>query len=368
MQDRPHNKIILLLGPSLYAVSGVSTHLNQLLDSTLSRQFNIIHFQVGSEGKKESWPRKLLRLASSPFVLALRIIYFRVGIVHLNTSLDPKAFWRDTIYLIVAKLLGPKVVYQIHGGALAKFTARYSVLVPLIKRILHIPDAVVVLSSAERRAHETFSRAKRLLVIPNAIDTAPYASRHENSAADTGHQLVYIGRLAHNKGIFETIEAINILRRDKGLTGIRFSIAGAGPEEPTLRNRAQELGLEKSVKFVGPIFEQEKIRFWHKASLFVFPTFAQEGLPYSVLESLAAGTPVVTTRVGGIPDVIRDGVHGIFVEPHNPPMIAAAIKSLLFDKDRLKRMSAACVKRVHEHYGVDRMANQFAQLYLDIIG
>ncbi len=153
MEDRPHNKIILLLGPSLYAVSGVSTHLNQLLDSTLSRQFNIIHFQVGSEGRKESLPGKLLRLASSPFAIALRIIYLRAAIVHLNTSLDAKAFWRDAVYLMMSKLVGSKVVYQIHGGALDKFATQYRVAVPVIKWILRIPDAVVVLSNAERKVN-----------------------------------------------------------------------------------------------------------------------------------------------------------------------------------------------------------------------
>ena len=102
------------------------------------------------------------------------------------------------------------------------------------------------------------------------------------------------------------------------------------------------------------------------ASLFVFPTFHQEGLPYSVLESLASGTPTITTRNDGIPDVVHEGVHGIFVEPHNPPMVATAVKTLLFDKARLKRMAAACVKRVREHYTIDRMAQRFANLYLDI--
>ena len=366
MEDRPHNKIILLLGPSLHAVSGVSTHLNQLLDSTLSRRFNIVHFQVGSEGRKASWPGKLLRLACSPFALALQIIYLKAAIVHLNTSLDAKAFWRDAVYLMVSKLLGSKVVYQIHGGVLDKFTTQYSVAVPVIKWILHIPDAVVVLSNAERNAHERFSHPKRLTVIPNAIDAMVYQSRYEGTV-DESQQLVYVGRLAYDKGIFETIEAINILRHENGLADLRFLIAGGGPEEPALRNRVQELGLEKSVKFVGPIFEQEKIHFWHNASLFVFPTFHQEGLPYSVLESLASGTPIITTRNGGIPDVVHEGVHGIFVEPHNPPMVAAAVKTLLLDKARLKRMAAACVKRVREHYGIDRMAQQFANLYLDIM-
>src|ERR1700682_6008868 len=112
--------VVLILGPHRAAVSGVSTHLNLLIDSTLGEDFDLVHFQVGSEGREEGALGKLLRLIASPFALAATIIFRHASIVHLNTSLNPRAYWRDLAYLFVAKSLGARVLYQVHGGRLPR--------------------------------------------------------------------------------------------------------------------------------------------------------------------------------------------------------------------------------------------------------
>src|SRR5258706_4309396 len=110
--------VILLLGPHRAAVSGVSTHLNLLMGSTLADDFEVVHFQVGSEGRRENAVSRLMRLVLSPFFLAATIIFRHVSLVHINTSLNTQAYWRDLAYLAVSKMLGARVVYQVHGGEL----------------------------------------------------------------------------------------------------------------------------------------------------------------------------------------------------------------------------------------------------------
>ena len=94
-----------------------------LLGSSLAHDFDLIHFQVGSEGRDENIARKLLRLATSPLVLTVHLLRQRPDIVHMNTSLGQRAYWRDLVYIGIAKLLGQKVVNQIRGGALRASTA-----------------------------------------------------------------------------------------------------------------------------------------------------------------------------------------------------------------------------------------------------
>src|SRR5580658_5051250 len=108
---------VLLLGPARSAVSGVSTHLNQLFASNLAQSFSLSQFQVGSEGRSEGRMGTLLRMLISPFQLTLRLLRTRPDVVHINTSFEPKGYWRDLVYLVIAKLLRLKVVYQVHGGA-----------------------------------------------------------------------------------------------------------------------------------------------------------------------------------------------------------------------------------------------------------
>jgi len=80
-----NNPVVLMLGPDRAAVSGVSTHVNLLMESPLAEDFELVHFQVGSEGRNEGTAAKLLRLAASPFLLAAAIVFRHASIVHINT-------------------------------------------------------------------------------------------------------------------------------------------------------------------------------------------------------------------------------------------------------------------------------------------
>src|SRR5437773_11402061 len=111
---------IVVFGPSLEAVSGVSTHVRMLLASDLARDFELLHFQVGSEGRRENALQKLMRFILSPLRLALFLLRTGAEAIHLNTSLDAKAYWRALAYSIVASLRGRRVVSQVHRRAIAQ--------------------------------------------------------------------------------------------------------------------------------------------------------------------------------------------------------------------------------------------------------
>ena len=105
---------VLVAGPSLHAISGVSTHVNLLLAAAWSDvsddALTLTHFQVGSEGRNEGPAVRIARLMLSPWQLAACLVARRIDILHLNTSLDPKPYWRDAAYLGVARLLGRRVI------------------------------------------------------------------------------------------------------------------------------------------------------------------------------------------------------------------------------------------------------------------
>ena len=357
---------VLLLGPSRAAVSGVATHLNQLMGSALAREFRLLYFQIGSEGRKELFFGKLVRLFWSSLGLAVKIIIHRPDIVHLNTSIDAKAFWRDAAYLVIAKMLGRRVVCQVHGGELpGAFFGSRGVLNWFARWLFRLPDAMVLLATVELQAYQHFADIERLSVIPNAIDLSLYAHAECKRFDAETIRLGYIGRLAESKGILEAIESIYILGR-RGFECLYFTIAGSGPIEAELRELVRVRGLEDKVLFTGPLFGEAKARFWREVDLFVFPTY-HEGLPYAALESLASGTPMVTTRVGGIPDAVVDGVHGLLIAPGDSEAIADSIEALVSDRARLRQMSAACLQRAKEQYSIERLARQFSELYRAVL-
>ena len=130
-----------------------------------------------------------------------------------------------------------------------------------------------------------------------------------------------------------------------------------------LRELVQRENVSDAVEFLGPVFGEAKIRFWQGIDLFLFPTKHKEGLPYTILEAIASATPVLTTRVGGIPDVIEDGLQGEVLSECDPASVADALGHLLANRQRLRSMSSAALQRAREHYGIDRLATQFDRLY-----
>jgi glycosyltransferase involved in cell wall biosynthesis len=356
---------VLLLGPALEAVSGVSTHLNQLLSSSLTDEFDFSHFQVGREGRVESAVGRLLRFVFSPLSLAGLLLRTRPDIVHLNSSINRKAFWRDLGYLFVARALRRKTVYQVHGGELPEqFAGHRPVRIALLRWVLGMPQAIVLLAQSEATAYRRFLPAARLAIIPNAIDIKASQTVAPRASSPSPLQVVYMGRLVGSKGIFEIMQAVRMLQ-DRGVA-VQVTIAGDGPEAGPLTAAAARLGITGLVRFVGPVFGADKDRLWASADVFAFPTFHAEGLPYALLECMAFGVVPVTTAVAAIPDVMQDGVHGALIPAKDPGALADAIARLDADRPALHRMALACQQRIREHYTLERMAGEFRALYMSL--
>jgi glycosyltransferase involved in cell wall biosynthesis len=300
-------------------------------------------------------------------MLAAAIVFRHVSVVHLNTSLNTRAYWRDLAYLFVSKALGARVVYQVHGGELPrKFFGKSRLLTAFLRWTLRIPEVVVVLAQSELDAYRDFVPEQNVVALPNGIDCRPYgAVPTVQSDPRQPLRLVYIGRIAREKGLYETLQGIR-LAHELGVDA-RIVIAGSGAEEPRLRRYAQALGIAQRVCFVGPVFGADKVKLLSGADAMVLASYS-EGLPYALLESMAAGVPLIATPVGAIPDVMTDGIHGFLVPPRDGKAIAESLAILAGDRERLSWMSRACRRRVRAAFSIDRVAQEFGVQYAKLCG
>jgi glycosyltransferase involved in cell wall biosynthesis len=361
MQSPPR---VLLLGPALTAVSGVSTHLNVILTSDLQRHFTLAHFQVGSEGRQETRLQKLWRFVTSPLQLAIVVVKARMSIVHVNTALNQKAFWRDLAYLCVTKLLRRRVLTQVHGELHPQeFAADSIVLTWLVRQFLVRSDAVTILSRADLAAFRAFDDRIKVYLVPNAIDPTGLLDEPRSFNRTQPLRLVFMGRMVATKGIFEMVNALHRLKQQ----GRQFtlSIVGNGPEEAQLRQLVADCGLDDRIEFQGGVFGAAKQRLWLDSDVFLFPTYT-EGLPYALLEAMAAGCVPVTTPVGAIPDVMDTNVHGLLVPAKEPSRLAAAIAQLDDDRAALVRMAEESRRRIAEGYTCKRLAAAFGAVYREL--
>ena len=125
---------------------------------------------------------------------------------------------------------------------------------------------------------------------------------------------------------------------------------------------SESAGLNDRVHFLGSVFGEKKRRLWLDSDLFVFPSHT-EGLPYSLLEAMAAGCVPLTTPVAAIPDVMRDREHGVFVPVNDAMALAEAVAGLDDDRASLVRMAEAARRRVVTQYTVARLADDLRKLY-----
>jgi glycosyltransferase involved in cell wall biosynthesis len=141
-------------------------------------------------------------------------------------------------------------------------------------------------------------------------------------------------------------------------------IAGAGPQENALRKLVAAQHL-RHVHFVGPVRGATRMSVLERADVFVLPSYA-EGLPYALLESMAAGVPAIATRVGAIPDLVDDGVSGVLIEPRSARTLAAAICRLAGDRGALERMGRASRAAITARYSIGRLAAELCGVYEDL--
>ncbi len=353
---------VAICGPSLTAVSGISTHLNQLLRSDLASDVQFIHFQVGSQGRHENALQRVARAFLSPLQLLIFMLRRQPGIIHINTTMTPRGFWRDAAYVYVARAAGRKVLYQVHGGVPPnQFFPPESWRGRFLRSVLRCADVIVVLSTADIAIYGELTDASKVRVIPNGVFLPESVAPVSPAAAPL--QLVFLGRLVAAKGIDELISAMAILKQ-RGIPA-KLTLAGAGPEETRLQSAVREAKLEDIIEFAGAVFGEEKRLLWARSAVFVFPSH-DEKFPYSLLEAMAAGVVPVTCPVGAIPEMMEDRVHGLFVPLRDPRAIADAVERLYRNPDLRWRMRDACRERIETHFTMTKIAAQYRQVYMSL--
>jgi len=197
-------------------------------------------------------------------------------------------------------------------------------------------------------------------VVPNGIPlrTGVRARLRSELALAPGELLIVsVGNLYAVKGHAVLIDALARLR-ERG--GWRLAIAGRGEEEPRLRAQAAALGIGDRVHLLG--FRDDVADILAAGDVFTMPSLS-EGLPLALVEGMSFGLPVVVTRVGGVPEVVTDGVEGLIVPPSDAGALAAALGALLQDAARRQQMGAAARTRAIRDYALSTMADRYERLY-----
>jgi glycosyltransferase involved in cell wall biosynthesis len=275
---------------------------------------------------------------------------WRPRVVHTHGSLAGR---------VAAAWSGARIVYTKHGLAASE---EHSIQVRGAGRLAKkaavtlFAHRIVAVSEAVKRALiAQGADPGRVVVIPGGVDLSGYAAANPLVPGVIGA----MGRLEREKGFDVLLHAMTQLKGEA-----RLLIGGDGSQREALTALIGELGLRDRVAMSG--FISDVPGFHAQTGLFVLAS-RSEGMGLVFAEAMAAGRPVVATRVGGVPEVVVDGETGLLVPPDDPGALAGAIDRLLADPALAARMGEAGRRRALELFSAERMADRTAALYVDLL-
>lgn len=232
---------------------------------------------------------------------------------------------------------------------------------------------IVCISEFHRRFFlEQGARPEQLFIAYCGIDLSWFYPRAAAPQSACGIRILSSGRLVEKKGFAVLIDACRVLAQE----GRSFEcvIAGDGPLEAQLRERVERLGLADRVRLTGKALLQEEIvSFMHQGDVYALPCVWAadgdvDGLPQMLMEAMACGLPAVSTRLVGIPDLIREGQTGLLVEPNDAIALAGALARLMDDPALRERFALAGRRWVAERFDLDRSLEPLIQRYRECLG
>ena len=324
------------LPPPLHGVT-ISTGL-VLANRELHRQFAIEHVDTSDHRSGENlgrWDLTNVALASRSVSQLVRRVHGRPGLAYLPVSQNVSGFLRDSLMIRLAAARGWKVAAHLRGSEFRSFRDcqppwRRRWIDATLRRI----DSIAVMGDGLRWVFAGLLPADRIAVVANGT---PDIAR--NGAPREEDTVLFLSNLRRRKGVVESVEtALAVLERRPSA---RFLFVGAWEDtalERELRQRAAPSG--DRVRFLAPVSGVDKDALLARASMLLFPPVEPEGHPRVVLEAIAAGLPVVTTRRGAIPETVIDGDSGFVLDDPVPEALAASVLRLLEDGALRARMGA----------------------------
>ena len=281
---------------------------------------------------------RLYQLIYFAEAVALADFMRKNGIVHLHNHIAKASC---TVAMLASAISGIPYSFTMHGPD-DFFEAVHWRLGEKIARATFVA-AISDFARSQGMLYADRQHWAKIHVVHCGIDPARYAG----SPATSGAHLLFVGRLAAVKGVPVLFEALSLARNTR--PDLHLTLIGDGPERAALQNEAIPLG--DAVRFVGYQSQDAVAQMLKQVQALVLPSFA-EGVPVVLMEAMAAGLPVIATRIAGIPELIDDGISGILVPPGDAAVLADAILAVTSDPARSAAMGNAGRAKVDRDFNI----------------
>ena len=332
---------------------------NYLNDKDFCRRINLIYIPTATFG---SIPRRLVFSAKSFWSIYKLMKHQKVDIVHIHMA-EKGSVFRKGVVQLMAKRAGCKTILHMHG---ADFESWYLGSGPrirsLVRKILDRADRILILGHyLEPFVKSLLSDPDKTAVLYNSVEVPP-----ENPYRSSATKILFLGVPIQRKGIFDLLSAFQIL---DGELPPEYQLMICGADDgfnSGISSRIKELRLENRVVLKGWIGKEEKSAVFGQTCVNVLPSY-HEGLPMTILETMAFGIPNISTNVAAIPEIVEDGKNGVLIEPGNVEDLARAIQKLVLDRDLREKMSESSFRKIESGFSIGGHMDRLLNLYRELL-
>ncbi len=351
---------ILITAPSLDVqknVSGISSVVTTIINN--NKQHNYIHFIAGREDGEQGLVKRIGNLVKGYRDLYSILEKEQIDIVHLNLPMNARSLYRDYITTVVAGIRRKKILVHLHGGQYLLHKPNSRALKYIIGYIFSKASDIVCLSKLEKEVVEKEYNITNVKVLENTVDDT-YLQLKKNDLHTDGLKVLFLGRLHESKGINIILNAVHQLMQ-QGHTKLQFIFCGAGP----LENEVKQLAATYpgNVIYKGTVSGETKMNALNNADVFLLPSLYGEGLPMSLIEAMACGLVPVVTNDGSMKTFVTNGINGIVVDKNDVLQICGALVELLYDKDKLCKISHTAHVFIEQNYSIKQYIISLNDIY-----
>jgi len=346
---------ILYIAPARTVKGGITTVINGYHEFIDQTQFHLKHVSSHRDG-----PRfiKVIVAVMGLIQTAFQLRFGKIELVHIHGS-DKISSLRKLFYFKLVKLISRcKVIYHFHG---ADFATQYpntpKTLQKQFKRFFEGADLVICLSNSWKVIIKDMAPAAKIKILPNAVRMP--ALTHRTFNRQRRFRMVFLGLIGKRKGVFDLLQVV----KDLKAKGYDFElIIGGNGRVNELLKKVTDLGLKEIVHYRGWISASERDELLNNVDVYVLPSYG-EGLPMSLLEAMSYGVPVVSSYVGGIPELITDGKNGLLIEPGDIDALSGNLEMLMTDEARRSEIGLMGRKKVDADHNLEKNVFQLEELY-----
>ncbi len=323
---------------------------------------NIEIFHFSTSFKANGKLGRFVEFFSKQFAFILHLIKVKPDVIFVMSS-SYFGFYDKCIYCLIARLFGVKSMLNHVGGEFDKFYNSSSLHKTLINKFIHFPNVLLIGSSFWCDYFTKLFPFKKIYNSPNPIIVDQF-NQTQVTESDNKFKIASLFRIIKEKGVYELIEVIQ--RISKLNLNIEFVIMGGGPMLDFLKEQLLENTNNKEVRILGFVDDDVKIQEICSSDLYVMLTHF-DLMPISIMEAMAAGKPVISTNVGGISDLVKDGVNGFLFEIGEVEKVIEKIIELYSQSSEVQKLGQNGKDIVVEHFDILSIINKHKQIAFELI-